>query len=228
MPSLPGGARQALVHSHDAQARPGYGGYLDGISPRRRAFDDFVTGSMDRVTAAVHSHWLLVINVGLGLFVGVAVLVPALYALGLGFLAVGIFHAYHLACAQIPSHSYYLFGYQLALCARNLAIYGSLFLGSVAYRRVRAWLPPLDWRLWLLTMVPMAWDGGTQMFGLRESNWELRTVTGVLFGFGVCWFVLPLLHGAAGDSGWKRDSVTLDLRRFTAWLHTSAIRPSVN
>ena len=104
-----------------------------------------------------------------------------------------LFTAYHTIRAQIPSHSYFLLGYQVALCARNLAIYGSLFLGSLIFRWVRGWLPPLDWRLWMLTMVPMAWDAGTGLFGLRESTWELRTLTGAIFGLGVCWFVLPII-----------------------------------
>ena len=39
---------------------------------------------------------------------------------------------------------------------------------------------------------------GTQLFGLRESNWELRTLTGVIFGLGVCWFLLPQIQSADG------------------------------
>jgi uncharacterized membrane protein len=145
------------------------------------------------------AHWLLLINALLGALVGVAVLVPVLYALGATVLASRIFLAYHLICAQIPSHSYFLFGYQMALCARNLAIFGSLFVGSVAFRFVRAWLPPLDWKIWLLTMIPMALDGGTQLFGWRESNWELRTLTGVIFGLGICAFLLPQIEQAARE-----------------------------
>jgi len=32
------------------------------------------------------------------------------------------------------------------------------------------------------------------MFGLRESNWILRLLTGAIFGFGIMWFALPMLH----------------------------------
>jgi len=32
------------------------------------------------------------------------------------------------------------------------------------------------------------------MFGLRESNWELRLLTGALFGMAVSWFILPLMQ----------------------------------
>lgn len=81
--------------------------------------------------------------------------------------------------------------------ARNLAIYSSLFVGSVAYRLLQRWLAPLDWRVWLLTMFPLALDGGTQLFGLRESSWALRTLTGVIFGLGVCWLLLSQLASVA-------------------------------
>jgi uncharacterized membrane protein len=64
--------------------------------------------------------------------------VPLLYALGAMEVASRIFAAYHLICAQIPSHSYFLIGYRMALCSRNLAIYGALFVGSIALRVVRA------------------------------------------------------------------------------------------
>ena len=40
----------------------------------------------------------------------------------------------------------------------------------------------------------MVWDGTTQMFGWRESTWELRVMTGTLFGLSTVWFVLPLLQ----------------------------------
>ncbi len=140
-------------------------------------------------------------------------LVPVLYTFGWQEVGRSIFLAYHLICAQIPSHSYFLFGYQMALCARNLAIFGSLLVGSLAFRSVRAWLPPLDWRLWVVTMLPMALDGGTQLFGWRESTWELRTLTGVLFGLGVCWFALPTIEGVArGNTASPTRPTVVDLR----------------
>ncbi len=43
-------------------------------------------------------------------------------------------------------------------------------------------------------LLPIAWDGLTQMFGLRESTWVLRVITGTLFGFGNVWFALPLMQ----------------------------------
>lgn len=161
-------------------------------------------------------HWLLVMNVIFGVVVGLAIFVPILFVLGQDSIASRIFALYHFICAQVPSHSYFLGGYQLALCARNLAIYSSLFAGTLIYRLVRDRLPMLGWRLWLLTTLPMALDGFTQMFGLRESNWELRTLTGVIFGLGICWFSLPQIDEAArGDNALapqgRRVRIDLDL-----------------
>lgn len=184
---------------------------LDDISPRRQAFNAAVVRIADASGRWLRRHWLLLVNSVLGAFVGLALLVPMLYALGATDVGSRIFRAYHLVCDQIPSHSYFLFGYQLALCSRNLAIYGSLLGGSLAFRYVRDWWPRLAWPLWLLTLLPMALDGGTQLFGWRESNWELRTLTGAIFGLGVCWLLLPALEDAAALTARGRARRALDL-----------------
>jgi uncharacterized membrane protein len=186
----------------------------DGALSRRnvsRLFDTTLTG-----ITRFGRHWLLILNVLFGVVVGLAIFAPMLYVLGQDNIASRIFALYHFICAQVPSHSYFLGGYQLALCARNLAIYSSLFAGTLIFRGVRNRLPILGWRLWLLTMLPMALDGFTQMFGLRESNWELRTLTGIIFGLGICWFMLPQIDEAArGDnalaSQGRRVHIELDL-----------------
>lgn len=162
----------------------------------RRNVSRLLDTSLAGLTRFGH-HWLLTLNMILGAIVGLAILTPILFILGQSRIASSLFALYHYICAQVPSHSYYLGGYQLALCARNLAIYSSLFAGTIVFQFVRDRLPVLGWRLWLLTMVPMALDGFTQMFGLRESNWELRTLTGVIFGLGLCWFLLPQIEEAA-------------------------------
>ena len=190
---------------------------VSDISPLRRAFNRLVILVGDGTLDGLRRHWLALVNAIFAAVVGVALLVPLLFAAGWDGLAMRIFTAYHLICEQIPSHSYYFFGYQLALCSRNLAIYGSLLAGTLLFHRVRAWWPRLDWSLWLLTMVPMALDGGTQLFGWRESTWELRTLTGVIFGLGVCWFLLPLLEDAAAGTAPGGRPLTLDLRILRAF-----------
>lgn len=145
------------------------------------------------VTFLLH-YWTHALTLMFGLIVLTALLIPVLSYLGLDVLAKSLFFALHAICAQIPSHSFYLFGHQLGLCERNLAIYGSLFLGSLAFVVTKKRLPDIPWWLWLLLILPMALDGTTQMFGWRESTWALRVITGTLFGGATIWFVLPLVH----------------------------------
>jgi uncharacterized membrane protein len=149
----------------------------------------------------VRKHWLTIVNSLLGALLGVALLTPLGYAFGLTGLSDGIFHAYRFICGQTPSHSFYIAGYQVCLCTRCMAIYGSMLIAGLTLALFRsAQLRPLNWKFWLLAMVPMALDGGTQLFGWRESNVFLRLLTGTIFGLGTAWFLFPQIEDAARDA----------------------------
>jgi uncharacterized membrane protein len=173
---------------------------LDGIGPRRLAFNRGFVRLVDGAGHWLARHWLAVVNSVLAVWVGVAVLTPVAYALGFTGPARSVFGFYRFACDQIPSHSLHILGYQLCLCERCLAIYSSLLLMGILlifvrkYRAIRA----LPFWGWLLFMVPMALDGGTQFFGWRESDLLLRLITGALFGIGTALYLLPQLEAAAG------------------------------
>jgi len=139
-------------------------------------------------------YWAHMLTGVLGLIVLIALLIPILSYLGLDVMAKPLFFALHAICAQIPSHSFYLFGHQLGLCVRNLFIYGSMFLGGLVFVLSKKRLPGIPWWIWVLMILPMALDGTTQLFGWRESTWALRMITGTLFGWGSIWFVLPLMQ----------------------------------
>jgi uncharacterized membrane protein len=139
-------------------------------------------------------YWATIVMVVLGALVGTALAIPFLSYFGLDAIAKPLFFSLHFVCAQVPSHSFYIFGHQLGLCERNFAIYASMFLGSFVFVMSKKRLPGLPWWLWILFILPMAWDGITQMFGLRESTMELRLLTGCLFGLANIWFVLPLIQ----------------------------------
>jgi len=93
-------------------------------------------------------------------------------------------------------------GYKVALCQRDVAIYVAFVLGGLVYSLLRRrGVRPM--RLWLFILVgvlPMGLDGGTQYIGLlpgiptRESVWQLRTLTGALFGFSIIWLAFPYIH----------------------------------
>ena len=62
-------------------------------------------------------------------------------------------------------------------------------------RRLRA--PSV--KVYLLFLIPIALDGFTQLFGLRMSNWWLRTLTGAIFGGASVWLAYPYLQEAMND-----------------------------
>jgi uncharacterized membrane protein len=142
-------------------------------------------------------HWLALANGFLLAFAALPALAPLLHAGGMAGPADAIVRAYSLVCHQLPSRSYFVAGWQMAYCERDTAIYASMALSGLAWARFRRRLPPLHWSLCLLLALPMAADGFSQLFGLRESTWQLRTLTGALFGLACVWFAFPLLATSA-------------------------------
>ena len=92
-------------------------------------------------------------------------------------------------------------GYKVALCERDVAIYGAVFLAGLIFALVRRQgkvrAPSL--KIYALFLIPIAVDGLTQLFGWRESNWWLRTVTGALFGVASVWLAYPYVEDAMQD-----------------------------
>ena len=163
-------------------------------SPRRQTLDRVMNNFGQFVSNLLIQHWATLITGVLGILVFAALSVPFLSYFGLDAISKQIFFALHMVCAQIPSHSFYIFGHQLGMCARNFSIYASMFVGSLIFVLSKKRIPGIPWWLWILMILPMAIDGTTQMFGLRESTWELRVLTGTLFGLGNVWFALPLIQ----------------------------------
>lgn len=161
-----------------------------GPSSSKSAFQRFVDNAGDFLL----EYWAHIITSVLGTLVAIAIAIPFLSYFGLESISSPLFYALHYVCAQIPSHSFYVFGHQLGLCARNFSIYTSMFIGSLVFVLSKKRLPGLPWWAWILMLLPMALDGTSQMFGLRESTDVLRVVTGTLFGLGNIWFVLPLMQ----------------------------------
>ena len=90
-------------------------------------------------------------------------------------------------------------GYKMALCERDIAIYGAMLLAGMIFGLVRKSLKPLPWLVFLLFLVPMAIDGGIQFIGLRESTPLRRAITGGLFGLGAIWLAYPYFEMGMQD-----------------------------
>jgi uncharacterized membrane protein len=181
---------------------------------------------MQASVGAAFRHWLLALNAGLLAFLAGAVAAPAFAAIGWVSAASALYAAYHLTCHQWAFRSFFLFGpqsvgvygeqqlgqlgtdpftfvgnaalgWKVGICERDLAIYAGLLVVGLVYACHRD-LRPSSFLLYGVLILPMAVDGFTQLFGWRESTWELRVVTGLLFGLASAWLVLPRLDVAFG------------------------------
>ncbi|MCJ7825060.1 MAG: DUF2085 domain-containing protein [Anaerolineales bacterium] len=100
-------------------------------------------------------------------------------------------------------------GYKVALCERDVAIYGSIFLAGVAFTFLRHRLKPLSILGWfIIGILPLALDGGSQLISalpllpipLRESTPFLRSLTGMLFGVANVWMAYPYVEEIMVDT----------------------------
>ncbi|MFO7991847.1 MAG: DUF2085 domain-containing protein [Thermoplasmata archaeon] len=122
-------------------------------------------------------------------------------------------------CHQKSSRSYYINENQMPVCARDVGIFTGMSIGLFImmfiqsrrdYKDIildllhinknytqgrKSWIIVI---LGLITVLPMALDGGIQLVTSYESTNPLRTITGLLFGFGfsvfICSLILSSLH----------------------------------
>ncbi len=103
-------------------------------------------------------------------------------------------------------------GYKIAICERDFAIYSSILLAGLAFALVRKRLEPLPFTAFLVLCIPLAVDGLTQLFGLRESTPPGRVFSGSLFGVGLVWTLYPRIELAFQEAReimeekWRRKS----------------------
>ncbi len=173
---------------------------------------------LDRASDWVVRHWLALVSAFLGIFITLPWLSPLLMATGRLAPAQIINHIYAAFCHQLPERSYFVFGYQVAYCTRNVALYSSLFVGGLVYAWMRPRLRRRDHRgrvsYWglsipmaMLLCLPLLLDALSHSFGLRDAgaalgwlgqsdalgstNWWLRQTTAVLAGLAIPFAVWP-------------------------------------
>lgn len=117
-------------------------------------------------------------------------------------------------------------GYKVALCQRDTAIYGTIFLAGLGFGLVRKRLKPMPlWAYLLIGVLPMALDGGLQLlsyaapllvpslnFPTLESTPLRRLITGSLFGLSTVWLAYPYVEASFREIvedlekrfGWER------------------------
>jgi uncharacterized membrane protein len=87
-------------------------------------------------------------------------------------------------CHQVPSRSFFFFGYPLAVCGRCLGIYSGFFFGVGLYPFVRGFsavsLPKT--RIFILISLPIVTDTAGNFLNLWNSPNLARFATGFLWG----------------------------------------------
>ena len=165
-------------------------GSANRVSPR----EERIIIAIDRAIYHVAHRWIWLLNIVGALFVGLPVLAPLLMASHHPTLARLIYDPFGLICHQLPERSFHLFGYEMAYCERCFAIYGGTLLLGLLYGASKRTVRPATLIECGVLSLPMAIDGFTQLFGWRQSNWELRVITGALFSAAVAWLVFPRLE----------------------------------
>jgi len=176
-------------------------------------------------------HWLALINLFFGFYVGLPVLAPLMMDVGWTGPASAIYLLYRPACHQRPERSFFIdgrqaayskeelaaagidvdplaraignptVGWKVAFCERDTAIYGAILATGLVYglfrKRLRRLRIPAG--IALLFLVPVGIDGTLQLFGLYESTWLARALTGVVLGVGAALFAYPYLDDGLSD-----------------------------
>jgi len=104
-------------------------------------------------------------------------------------------------------------GYKVALCERDVAIYGAILLFGLIFSLTGRRIPALHWAFWLiLGLGPIGLDGFSQI--ISQMNWDwlaavlpyrestpfLRVLTGGLFGFTTAWFAYPYIEESMNET----------------------------
>lgn len=184
---------------------------------------DQVNRFLNRVVYGLATHWLAMANTAISLLVGLSFIAPLAMKVGFTRLGRLLYAAFIPFCHQQPERSFFLFGpqftyslaelvslvgpnvprryigdpaigFRLAICERDIGIYGGLLLAGLVFSLLRHRLRPLPIRYYLLFLLPMAIDGSVQLLGLHESTWWFRLLTGSLFSIATVWLAYPMIE----------------------------------
>ncbi len=120
-------------------------------------------------------------------------------------------------------------GYKVALCERDVAIYGGILLFGILFALLHRRIKSIHWLIWIIFgILPIALDGVSQLvsqppLGLipfRESIPLLRTLTGFLFGFLTAWFGYPYVEESMKEN---RKYLEAKLEQSEKWTEQEVV-----
>ena len=153
-------------------------------------------------------------------FATLPILAPILRLIGFGFGADIIYTVYFMFCHQRASHSFHIFDYQFAYCARDTFIW--LTAAVLTILRYKFYFKPLKWYWFIIFSIPMAIDGGFQFVGILnstinntsvfyESTNLSRAITGSLFGIAVGGSLLAYMIDVTVPK-WQKDKRQISIK----------------
>jgi len=143
-------------------------------------------------------------------WVSVIVAPPFLITNGSESLATQIYSFFSYICHQKPERSFFVLGYQFAVCSRCFGVYFGLLVGIATYPLWRNIddVEPLP-RIWLfLSLAPIGIDWTLGVLGIWENTFASRFITGMVLGVACAVFVIPALVEIVRNLTHKRLAVT--------------------
>ena len=112
-----------------------------------------------------------------------------------------IYAALSPVCHQISERSFYIFGFQLAVCTRCLGIYTGCLLGIILYPKIQGFssIESPKIRLFILLTIPIAIDTLGNFFSTWITTHWLRFFIGFIWGV-----ILPLYFISGLSDAWIR------------------------
>ena len=149
-------------------------------------------GESARASGAARRAWAAAAAVAAGL-VGLIVAAPLLRAGGALAAADAVYRGFGLVCHQLGERSFYVSGFQLAVCARCFGLYAGALAGVAAYPLIRPLSrrdSPARW--WLAAAaVPTSVDFALGLLGVWENTHASRFLTALLLGVALAFYVVP-------------------------------------
>jgi len=153
--------------------------------------------------------WGIALFVSL-VWVGFIIVPPFLITNGLETLASPIYSFFSYICHQKPERSFYVLGYQFAVCSRCFGVYFGVLTGIATYplwRKVED-VEPLP-RIWLFfSLIPIGIDWTLGVLGIWENTFASRFITGTILGVACAVFVVPALVEIVRNLTYRRLAVT--------------------
>jgi uncharacterized membrane protein len=104
-----------------------------------------------------------------------------------------LYRAFSSICHQTPDRSFHFNGVPFGVCSRCTGVYAGFAIGLAVYPLLRR-IDDVEYpgRGWLMALAtPMAVDFGGGYLGLFSNTFLSRTLTGMIFGVAVAFYLMP-------------------------------------